>query len=398
MDFIIQKSKFDIWLKESEIEADFVEINALVELCGKKFKEIYFQLPHQWNSWITPLADPFLISFIFAAMEQGSNIKVHGQVSPSLLRNLEEFQAAWNRWKPKWYQKVEISADVEKENFYSPNNRALLAFSGGLDSSCSAWRHTHKKNGRRSQDIAAGVMVHGFDIPLNMPEVFQRAAARSKRMLDSIGVNFIPVVSNFRRLCKNWEYAHGAGIAAVLHLLNKNCSTGLIASSHVYERTCLPWGSNPVTDPLLSSNHFSIIYDSADLSRVEKAKMILDWKEALEGLRVCWIAEEKDQNCGKCITCVGTGACFAAIGAEIPESLNVSSLNQSIKKIPSWQLKPGVISQMIKVKNHAIKEKISSPWVHTLEKRIQQHNFFLFFKKWKRWLVATARPLTRKKT
>ena len=44
-----------------------------------------------------------------------TDLHVHAGVSPSLLRNLEEFQAAWACWRPGHYARIGISADAERE-------------------------------------------------------------------------------------------------------------------------------------------------------------------------------------------------------------------------------------------------------------------------------------------
>jgi hypothetical protein len=201
-------------------------------------------------------------------------------------------------------------------------------------------------------------------------------------MLASIGLELIPIISNFRELNRDWENVHGIALAAVLHLLSKNCSSGLIASSHVYERLRFPWGSNPVTDHLLSSKTFSIVYDSADLNRIEKAKTILDWEEGMRQLRVCWIGENKDRNCGKCVRCVGTALCFASLPARIPESLPIGSLDQAINNLSYRELKPAAVAQLIEIRNYAVGAKVSGSWLHALERRIRRQQLFFIVQPW----------------
>jgi hypothetical protein len=71
--------------------------------------------PTQYNSLITPSCDPFVVATILLSMQWAAPVAVHGQVSPTLLQNLEEFQAAWSAWEPQRYHPVKISADVEQE-------------------------------------------------------------------------------------------------------------------------------------------------------------------------------------------------------------------------------------------------------------------------------------------
>jgi hypothetical protein len=44
-----------------------------------------------------------VVAAIFYAMKHNRDIHVHGPVSKSLLRNIEEFQAVWSCWCPQNY-------------------------------------------------------------------------------------------------------------------------------------------------------------------------------------------------------------------------------------------------------------------------------------------------------
>ena len=83
---------------------------------------------------------------------------------------------------------------------------------------------------------------------------------------------------------------HGAILASFLHLLAGGYSTGLVASSHAYETLRFPWGSNPLTDPMLASRSISIVHDGCDVTRWEKADLLADWETAMRRLRVSVIA------------------------------------------------------------------------------------------------------------
>ena len=75
---------------------------------------------------------------------------------------------------------------------------ALLALSGGLDSSFTLWRHVKQDAPPTAIDIRAGLFVHGFDIPLDDPDTFARAADKVAATLGSVGVSPLSVVTNAR--------------------------------------------------------------------------------------------------------------------------------------------------------------------------------------------------------
>ena len=167
-----------------------------------------------------------------------------------------------------------------------------MAFSGGLDSSFTAWRHYTRQAGRQTEDVQAGVVLHGFDIPINREDAFEVVFERSRLMLDSLGLESIPMVTNLRGLGGDFSDCHGAILASCLSLLKKRFSVGLVADSSPYQNFHLPWalpyGSNCLSDKFLSSDGFAIRVDGAGSYRFDKAQALAEWPEAMSNLRVCW--------------------------------------------------------------------------------------------------------------
>jgi len=133
---------------------------------------LWYQVPNEDSSLLNSSLDPFVVGTIFRAMIQSTDFVVHGQVSPSLLQNLTEFQAAWTCWNPKRYKEIEIIAQVEQEQPQAQlSDRAISTFSGGVDSCFTVFRHRKGLCGRLRRNLQACLMVHGFDIPLDQKEV-----------------------------------------------------------------------------------------------------------------------------------------------------------------------------------------------------------------------------------
>ncbi|MFO1512446.1 MAG: hypothetical protein U1F83_05950 [Verrucomicrobiota bacterium] len=363
----LQRRQMEVWPQAIKRRANVLEASVRLETRGVAGETLWYRLPAEHETSLPESLDPFVIGTLFVAMRRAMDLRVHGRVSPSLLRNLEEFQAAWHCWHPERYHRIEIRADTEREEESANNDRAVMMFSGGLDSCFTAWRHTQKLCGRRSQNLDAAVMVHGFDIPLEEPEVFRRAAENSRKLAESVGLELIPVACNFRQLGDDWEQEHGAGLASCLHLLCKRYATGLIAGSHVYNTLRFPWGSNPLTDGLLSSASLAIVYDGGDFSRREKAREVAAWHEAMARLRVCWEGEHKDRNCGKCLRCVGTAICFAVEGQPIPASLPVGPLQTAIQALGTTKLNPVAVARLEELLAVAKVTRINESWVIALE-------------------------------
>lgn len=202
-----------------------------------------------------------------------------------------------------------------------------MAFSGGLDSCFSAVRHRPGLTPGgdpatyRQTSAAAGAMVHGFDIPLAEPQAFRAAFDRSAAILRALDMEPLWVRTDVRsleaRFGLSWETAgHGIWLVAALACLEEGFDNLVVPSTFSYDQQQLPWGSNPLTDPLLGSDTVSVWHDGAAHGRLAKARAVASSDPVLHGLRVCWEGEQHDRNCGHCYKCLTTQACFWLAGVD----------------------------------------------------------------------------------
>ena len=154
----------------------------------------------------------------------------------------------WHHWRPERYANVGLAADRETSG--APRDGGAIAlFSGGLDSVYTLYRRRQGLVGPRARNVAAALMVLGFDIPLEDLDQFPAAAAASRRMTESLGVPLWTMHTNFRALTRQWEDAHGTALAACLHLFAGRHGLGVIAASTFWKPLNAPWGSNPDDRP-----------------------------------------------------------------------------------------------------------------------------------------------------
>lgn len=363
----IQMSSIHLWKEPIITSEDSTTVSITIEFPNQTRTNLWYKIPAQYSSLITSSCEPFVLAVIFTAMKQSANLVVHGQVSPSFLRNISEFQAVWASWYPQQYKPIEITGEVEQEQLNTnSSDKVIAAFSGGVDSCFTMLRHQRSLCGRWQQNIEAGLMVHGFDIPLSQAEVFERASQRSKKMLGSLGVELIPMATNFRELKQQWEHCHGAGLASCLTLLQGGYNRGLIPSSYPYTDLA-PWGSNPITDHLCSSKTFQIIHDGAAFWRIQKIQQLAHWTEALEGMRVCWQGAKKDRNCGRCHKCIRTILIFRLLGLGLPGCFEQDVTNQQILALTLKGLSKSKLDQLKPILVTAKAKNISDSWVFALE-------------------------------
>ena len=366
--------KTHIW-QEKTIETEGqIFINVVIENQDQQRSNLWYRLPLEHRHLVTKTCDPFVVAMIFNAMRKPADLIVHGEVSLSLLRNLEEFQAIWNCWLPERYTKIEIKAGIKwQKPKANHSEKAVMAFSGGVDSCFTAWRHRRDFCGRSRRNLQAAVMIHGFDIPLEEKDVFERAAEKSKKMLEPLGVTLIPVATNFRNLGGHWGDVHVAGLVSSLMLLQSCYGVGLIASSVTYNNisTLSPWGSNPVTDHLLSNDSFELISDGSAFTRIEKIRAISNWPQALRYLRVCWEGEKKDRNCCRCEKCIRNILNFRIVGLGLPGCFEHDVTDSQIAAIK------GLNTQLVfiykKMLSDAKAAGICDSWVAALGRCIKQN-------------------------
>lgn len=355
-------SALEIWPEPPTVEGDTVTVSASLDRPGGggRFR-LWYRLPSSFRDTLSDSCDPFVQAAMFTAMRTASRVVIHGRASPSLLRNLVEFQMAWTSWKPDLYHPVELCADTEVEREPADDAAALMVFSGGADSAFTAWRHRRGCLGRERYDLRAGVLVHGFDIPLEDVSGYEGAAVGSAAMLASLGLPLVRLATNFRDLGDDWVDAHGAGLASCLTVLRGSCGAGLIASSYPYATPTYPYGSNPLTDVMFSSRTFRIVHDGAKYNRLEKLRALVGWPEAMQHLRVCWEGEHRDRNCCRCQKCVSNMLHLRILGQSLPACFPRDIGDREIALIRCRDL--GMIESMERLARTARRKRVSASWV-----------------------------------
>lgn len=332
----MQSRTMELWLEPAVANGQTVTLAATLERpdAPERFR-LWYRLPETFQSALPESADPFVMGCLFSAMRTGSRLAVHGQASPSLLRNLVEFQMAWTSWRPEMYRMVDIVADAERERVPAADDQAaVMAFSGGADSAFTAWRHRRDEIGRERCDLRAGVLIHGFDIPLDDESGFAGALRGSGAMLASLGMELFSMATNFRELEDYWEDAHGAGLASCLAALQGRYRMGLIAASYPYALLSLPYGSNPLTDVMLSSDAFRIVHDGAKYNRLDKLLPLTRWPEAMQHMRVCWEGIPRDRNCCRCQKCVSNMLYLRILGQRLPPCFPLDIGDREVARLP----------------------------------------------------------------
>jgi hypothetical protein len=326
--------KSRLYLEPWNVSGDTLEVAACLEQDGKT-QRLWWRLPAQWQDAVTEWADPFVVGFMFPMMQCGGEVMVEGAVSPSLLKNLDQYAAIWHSWFPSRYQPVRIQAEKEIE-LPQPNDSpaAIVPFSCGVDSCYTVLRHHRGLMGRRNRKIGAAVIMHGFDIRLdenNASTMYAGLLAGAKAMLDSIDVPCIPVTSNFRELPMIWADGHGTQLTNGLMLFARQFGEAMIPNSTPFTAMVGPWGSHPACDPYLGSKHFPIADDAGENTRFEKIELLSQWPEAMKHLRVCHSNPGNYENCCRCEKCIRTILAFRMVGVLLPPAFKYDVSDRQIR-------------------------------------------------------------------
>jgi hypothetical protein len=261
--------------------------------------------------------DPFLAALLLPAMRLREDLIIEAAVSPTLLANAQKIMDIYVAWVTDVRRVSIASQRVTEPAPARPGSKGLF-FSCGVDSFYSLLKDLDRSGGHESshESISHLVLVHGFDIALKNRALFELIAAGARAVAESTGRKLLIVESNVRYFSDGlvpWRFYHGGVLASVGLVLGGLLGRCVIPSSHAYSEL-LPWGSDPMLDPLWSTESLEFIHDGCEALRTQKIKRLADSPLALDHLRVCWPDWTEDYNCGRCEKCVRTMIVLHAMG------------------------------------------------------------------------------------
>jgi hypothetical protein len=314
-----------------------------------------------------PVLDGFVLPVLFHCMQRGLSVRVHGDLSESGARNLHEVQRAWTLWWPKLYRQIDLIPDnVVAERPRS--NKVIQAFSCGVDATFTLLSNKYVNKHRGGYDVAAGMLVHGFDVPNDNAGDFAKLADNARRVLDHAGVELKIIRTNSRELAiQGWLHSHTTQLAACLHQFSSHYGRALVGSAEPYDVPSF-LGGNPVTDNLLGGDLMAVIHDGAGYSRTEKIEAIARFPFYADRLKVCWEGRNKHENCGQCEKCIRTRLNFAAAGHDEPGCFRGPFERKMLRKLRITL--PIHIVELEGILTYVRRRGLSYPWVGALRRRI----------------------------
>lgn len=332
-----------------------------------------------------------LLAMVPIAMHAMTDLHAEFEVDSVLLDGIEHYQEVWHSWRPDIFKKkIKISTEGEhvRSPALHPSSAAVAAFSSGLDSTFTLSRHLMKDAGRSVRNIQTATMVHGFDMPLEANDGFEALAQNGLAVCRDLGVDFVTVKTNWRRLIQNWEMTFGVGLASVLHQFSKSHDVALIATEESYENSPPIWGNSFWSDRFFSSSRLRIELDGGAYDRIERARYLGRHSNLIPFIRVCYAGPRTGQNCGTCPKCILTKLNFVAAGVAEPWPFPQGLTAEMVDKMPiknSWQ------ETFLKIILSKIEENpaIDATIARAVRYRLKRHRYRSFWKTHLRDRVAS---------
>lgn len=269
--------------------------------------ELWFSSPPQYSEYLSDSANPWIATLLMPAMRLGETLKVKAPASRKMLEGVNKFMEIIHQWAPEYKQ-----IDIQGEGFCdtSLKGKAIGSFfSGGVDSFYTVLKNRNS-NVSEEEKISKLIFIRGFDIGLHDEELYSSSFNAVESTAKDLGVTLFTCSTNIKEeLCgnyANWELCHGLFLLASAYSVEKIWKTIYVPSTHTY-LDMFPWGSHPLTDPLISTDGIDVVHDGCEATRVQKViSQIAKSETALKHLRVCWQNLHGKYNCGECKKCIRT--------------------------------------------------------------------------------------------
>jgi hypothetical protein len=309
-------------LSLSAVRAVGSGVRGTIDVAGEPF-EVWFRVA---GAPVEATAEAFTAMVLPVAMDRGLAIEAPGPLTESFVAGLAGWQSVFASWYPDRLASVPVRARRRRPR--PASRRRACFFTGGVDSFFSALRHLDA--------LDALVFVHGFAVPLvELPDLRSEVTSGVRVAAAELGQPLVEVETNLHdfsdAMGSPWGTTfHGVALAAVAHLLSPAFGEMVAGATHSFANL-FPWGSHPLTDPLLSGDRLRLVHDGCDTDRVEKAIAIGGSDVAMRHLRVCWENRNGTYNCGRCGKCIRTQIALRIAGCleaceTLPDTIDLNDV------------------------------------------------------------------------
>jgi hypothetical protein len=334
---------------------------------------MWWDMPGEPDLPTPPVLDQMAAAALLPAMVRGQDLVLRGPLSrlaSVYFPRLAATRAAWGSPAPAGPVAIMPDAVVDPPPPAGPP-RAVLTFSGGVDSFHSLLWRTGADAPPAEPPLAAAVLSLGFDIPLAQRAAFEVHRARIAPVLERRGVALHVVHTNSRALgLAEWDLVAVPMIIAALSQFAHRYAWGLIGGARPYPDLHLPVISPPLLDRALSGNWFSVATEASGLGRTERVARVAADAEASAVLRVCYDERSPDfsRNCCLCPKCQRTMLNFLAVGVARPACFAHVPPPEELVELPIYKADdPLLLKDLIA---YARAHGTAGAWTDRLEARL----------------------------
>jgi hypothetical protein len=309
-------------------EKEWLIISSLIEFKTRPDMNdtLEYQIPIRYKKYISKNLDQFLVGLMMIAMHLNEDIIIKGSISPKLINNLYQYQNYFYYYVSNLYKKVKIIPEEIK--IEKPLLRInTISFSGGVDSYYSLFNNLNNEDLLEQYKISH-LLFSDSRNSNNRDFRLKKINEISKK----INMKCIIINTNIRDFYKKTNlpkhlYHPLVFIGSMLNL-SRMIKIHYFPSTFTYLGRTI-WGTNVITDHLLSNDNTEIIHENPNINRSNKTKKLIQYKETYDDLYVC--NNEEFQNCCSCYKCLRTMITQKVFNIE-------SSYKKSFKKLSHYDI------------------------------------------------------------
>lgn len=301
-----------------------IRVQSRIEISrGKQL--LWYELDSKYKDYLTlDRLDAFVVGLTLYAMQTHQEIVVEGPISSKLARNLNYYMHVTKMFFPA-LNVVPLQAPERDPLLECPRGKAVgSSFTTGIDSYCTLWDNfknavddTHKIT--HVFNMYAG--QRGWE-KMDGRTLFKKRLESISEAAHRINLELVVVDSNledfygpdgFKYSLYQVPAVAGSKYISGALLLQNLFSIFYFPASFQYGEF-KPFGTTPLSDPLLSTEVLEVIHDGAQYSRVEKTNKISEWDITHSILSVCNDYQEGKINCSRCDKCLRAMVTFDMLG------------------------------------------------------------------------------------
>jgi hypothetical protein len=278
-------------------------------------EQYWLEVPDRLAGYLSGSGNPWLACLLPVAVRLGEPLRIDMPVDRVLFENTQELMHIWKEWYPHLHV-VPVEVEVVDSTLREGAGRTAALFSGGVDAFHAVMDYDAKAGGGAHAPIDDLVVIWGFDMDLHWHQAIRDVRKDLQDAASDLGKELVEIASNVRdtrlRALNRW-LSSGSFLAGTVLALGERYGRVLIASSNS-TAGLRPFGTHPLTDPLLSTGHTQIIHYGVETTRTEKTALVTQSDVAMRVLRVCWDTDTGG-NCGECDKCYRTMITLDILGA-----------------------------------------------------------------------------------